>query len=284
MSNGEMQRKNAPRFLPRLLNIPELFSSASSASMAGLVRTPTRVCTHYELAIFTRDGGTAIVDGKSWPAAKGGLRFHRPGQEVSTVLHYECYTVRFLLDSVGDEREDAVSGYFERIPSYMPARLPDSYYRLFRELVALRRTGTSGSELLISARMLELIYLLCRDAEAESGAPPVSAHAAETVERAAAYMSSHYKERLTLEDVSREVSHSPNYFHRVFKAATGRSPAEYLNSVRLERARELMLITDLPVADIAAECGFSSPAYFTSVFRRENSVTPSEYRKSGRGY
>ena len=66
-------------------------------------------------------------------------------------------------------------------------------------------------------------------------------------------------------------------FLEAFRRVTGVSPGQYRMHLRLERARDLLLDTDLPVAQVAA-CGFSDPFYFSRCFSRHFSVSPSRWR------
>jgi AraC-like DNA-binding protein len=71
-----------------------------------------------------------------------------------------------------------------------------------------------------------------------------------------------------------------NYLGRVFKEEVGMSIAQYLMQVRLERARELLSATHLPVIEIAERCGFGGVSYFNRAFKAEEGITPTEYRRA----
>jgi AraC-like DNA-binding protein/ActR/RegA family two-component response regulator len=71
---------------------------------------------------------------------------------------------------------------------------------------------------------------------------------------------------------------SPSRFCREFKAAFQVTFVEYLANYRMEQAKRLLGNPSMPVADVAAAVGFNDPSYFTRVFRRQEGVSPSEYR------
>ncbi len=71
---------------------------------------------------------------------------------------------------------------------------------------------------------------------------------------------------------------SPSRFCREFKAAYQMTFVEYLANYRMEHAKRLLANPTMPVADVAAAVGFTDPSYFTRVFRRQEGVSPSEYR------
>jgi len=71
---------------------------------------------------------------------------------------------------------------------------------------------------------------------------------------------------------------SEYHFSRLFKRATGLTPSHYFIRLRMARARQLLLETDLSVITIGLEVGYSSASHFSQIFRREVGVTPSAYR------
>jgi AraC family transcriptional regulator len=80
--------------------------------------------------------------------------------------------------------------------------------------------------------------------------------------------------------LARHAGVSEAYFRRLFAEALGSSPGRYVRRRRLERARELLAETDLPIAEVATECGFSSQSHLTTCFRERHGITPARYRKS----
>lgn len=84
---------------------------------------------------------------------------------------------------------------------------------------------------------------------------------------------------ITEEDVAKEFSMSYSYFSRCFKKVLGISFSKYLNDVRIDNARKMLLTTDKSVTDIAVEVGFSSASHFIYAFRNRTGVSPLVYKK-----
>jgi transcriptional regulator GlxA family with amidase domain len=87
-----------------------------------------------------------------------------------------------------------------------------------------------------------------------------------------------YFEPLTVADLAATARLSPAHFSRRFKAAFGESPHQYLLTRRLERAADLLRVTDWPVADVCFAVGAQSVGSFTASFRRVFGLTPLAYR------
>jgi AraC family transcriptional regulator len=84
---------------------------------------------------------------------------------------------------------------------------------------------------------------------------------------------------LSLQALANESGYSRVHFVRMFKAATGSSPHNYLLNLKLERARELLKNPSMSLIDIALDCGFSSHSHMSRLFHKLVGVTPSAYRR-----
>jgi len=85
--------------------------------------------------------------------------------------------------------------------------------------------------------------------------------------------------RLTLNDMARAANLTSFHFCHLFKAETGRSPAKYLKTLRLERARELLETTFLSVKEIRALVGLNDESHFARDFRAAYGLTPQQHRE-----
>ncbi|WP_302326592.1 response regulator transcription factor [Enterocloster lavalensis] len=97
--------------------------------------------------------------------------------------------------------------------------------------------------------------------------------------RAKAYMEDHYMENLTLDVMARYVHMNASYFSSYFKRQTGQNFKEYLNQIRLRRALDLLLSTDMKSYEIADAVGFRDAKYLSELFQKAYGKTPMAYRK-----
>ncbi len=92
-------------------------------------------------------------------------------------------------------------------------------------------------------------------------------------------MEESYQSSLTLEQLSKAAGMSPKYFCRFFQEMTHKSPFEYLNNYRIERACCQLLSSEDTITEIAFACGFNDLSYFIKLFKRFKGITPVKYRK-----
>jgi AraC-like DNA-binding protein len=102
---------------------------------------------------------------------------------------------------------------------------------------------------------------------------------ADALHRVVSYVRAHYPDHIALPDVAREVWLSPSYLSSVFSAEMGMSFTAYVQTVRVEKSKELLLGTRKSVGEIAAETGFADQSYFTKVFTRSVGISPAKFRR-----
>ncbi|UVI32930.1 helix-turn-helix domain-containing protein [Paenibacillus spongiae] len=97
------------------------------------------------------------------------------------------------------------------------------------------------------------------------------------------YIKEHLRERTTLEELAARASLSKEHLRFLFQKELGLSPMKYVTSIRLQKARELLLMTSNPMKDIAQRIGYDDQHHFTRAFHRAEGMSPSEYRKKYKG-
>lgn len=137
-----------------------------------------------------------------------------------------------------------------------------------------------GWELLIQSELLHIWPSVWALAQGSGGA--ISDQSDQRLKRVLTYLNEHYSEKLTLKDVAREAFLCPEECERFFKRMTGVTVFQYLMGYRVEKGRELLVRTELPIAAVAQRCGFSTQSYFTVCFQKQTGFTPNQYRKEER--
>ncbi|WP_438392818.1 GlxA family transcriptional regulator [Caballeronia sp. DA-9] len=128
-----------------------------------------------------------------------------------------------------------------------------------------RRLGTT----LVTQIAEQFIVARVRDASAQQRIPLIArlGSANQCLLDAIALMESHIEEPLTLEDLARIMSKSERQMQRIFREYVGLTPTQYYMSLRLRRAKELLLQTNMSMIEITVACGFQSACHFSKTYR-----------------
>lgn len=105
-------------------------------------------------------------------------------------------------------------------------------------------------------------------------------HYSSVISRAVDYINQHYSEEVTLKMVADEVNKSSSYFSCIFKKEMNVNFNEYLNQVRIRKAKELLRMPDAIIYEVAEQTGFHDYKYFTKVFKKLCGCSPTEYIKN----
>ncbi|MDF2988100.1 MAG: hypothetical protein K0R50_3610 [Eubacterium sp.] len=93
------------------------------------------------------------------------------------------------------------------------------------------------------------------------------------------YIQEHLQEDINLETISGYINMNSSYFSRYFKSKTGGNFIDFLTGIRIEKAKELLMETDLSIDEISIKVGHVNKAYFTKVFKKVTGFNPGEFRK-----
>jgi len=94
------------------------------------------------------------------------------------------------------------------------------------------------------------------------------------------YIEAHLSERLDLRVLAKEAGISPFHFAVLFTKAVGATPHRHVRHLRMQVSKAMLRDTDKTVLDVALSCGFGSASHFAAAFRRQFSLSPTEYRSS----
>ena len=93
------------------------------------------------------------------------------------------------------------------------------------------------------------------------------------------FMRDNYDKPISLSDMADAADMSSKYFCYFFKEMTRKSPVEYLNTYRVEKAARKLITSDISVTDVAFACGFNDLSYFIKTFKAYKGVTPARFRR-----
>ncbi len=151
---------------------------------------------------------------------------------------------------------------------------------LLVEAIAQETCGGAFDHLMVDALSSALAVQIARQFHGRALRPvPAGRLSKERLKRVLDYIDAHLASSLLLSDLAAVACLSPYHFARSFKRSIGMGPHRYVMERRIERARRLILRSDLSLTDIAAAVGFDSQASFTARFSRHVGLTPGRLRR-----
>lgn len=138
-------------------------------------------------------------------------------------------------------------------------------------------------ELTAQSKFFHLWSILYQNTIAKNGYELAETDPMSPLKTMISFIQNHYQEKITLNDVAESGMMCQSKCCRLFRDTLKQSPIEYLKNYRISRGIYLLDHTDMNITEIALECGFHGASYFTETFRKINGLSPTEYRKQGKG-
>lgn len=252
-----------------------LLTSAFDSSKLKPAQWPNResMVMVYEFEFYTEDcQGGHMLDGAFYPARKDSCVLAKPGQKMRTVFPYKSYCFNIAT------QDPALCAMLDQLPTAFSLWNMEGVLEPLRQMIMLRPVRTLQQQLLQQSYACRLLAALSHYRQADELAVRSIAKHRQALIAVGEYIREHLSEELSLEVLAKRCNMAPNYFHRVFKAAFGRSPAKQVEKYRIEEAKRMLVDADLPLGELAARCGFSSQSYFCSRFKKITGKTPVQYR------
>jgi len=235
--------------------------------------TKNRKTEMFEIELPIDAGGISFIDGGHSEINPHTLICAKPSQIRHTKLPFKCYYIHMIL------KEGALYEIFSSLPDYLTVEDTSRYQEIFTRLAELYDSAVKADEIMIYSLILELAYLLKKDAKKQLRRDSSGIGNYELIESVIAYVKNNLTEDLSLEAVSAYANLSPIHFHNRFKSATGKTLRSFVEEQRIKKASELLVTTDWTLTRISGECGFSSQSYFSYAFKRKMNMTPRDYAK-----
>ena len=244
-------------------------------SVTGLSKK--RTTQNYEIALFFEDGGYCYIDDVEYEIHKGDLRCLKPGQTIYSKKIGDFFSMHYSLSSDG-KKAVMENEYTKALPTFMPSNNFKAFSAVFKELISAKAGDTVEAALNLKMKTVDLMCRVFHVAHNTNISSGISEKNREVIKNAIQFFDNNYSKDIGLEDISESVNLHPVYFNRIFSKVVGMPPIAYLRRMRLNKAKEYLLSTNLKVVSIAKKCGFSSSSYFIVQFRKEFGATPAEFR------
>ena len=255
----------------KLLNV-------SSAKYGGDWHSVPHTHNHMELFYIVGGKGQFLIQDQLYPVNANNLVIINPNvphTEVSLNAQPLEYIV-LGIEGVELASSEQSNGRFSMLDHFESVEISGCLRNILREM----EQKSTGYEDVCQAYMEILIIRLMRSTALSVPMQPQQISANRQCAAVKRYIDQHFKETLTLDQLAEEAHMNKFYLSHAFKQEFGVSPINYLISCRIEESKYLLAETDLSISQIAQLLNFSSPSYFSQVFRRTQAVSPVEFRQS----
>lgn len=269
-------------------------------ALPGAAMSDARTIRWYELELITSSHqGSIWVDGVSYEGKPGRLFIRKPGMKA--YARHQLSSLFIVFDSVFDlklteaykehpyqdakpeqivylKKRNIFPPFLEQLPPYLDFASHPRITALFHQFLDLKIRQHPQIFLMQRALLYELLALLQQHVHGDMEKTP----SMRTVDSVRAWIDVHYADSILLSDLAQIAGFSREYLCRLFRQSTGQSPIDYLISVRLMHARELLIRTEDTIESIALQCGFEHAGHFFSCFKAREGMTPKQYRRASR--
>lgn len=248
-----------------------------------------------ELVIITEGYGVHWIDGTDYPVAAGdvfllqGKTEHYFKERHNLVLYnimHDSFRLRQYLKNL--QSDAGYNAMFLLEPNYRKRHKFRSRLHVERKslahidsimqkMTAEQDTKFSGYDTLMLCMLLELIVFFSRE---YSKIKIPQAQALYKMGKVIGKLETGYLKNWSIAELSKLAGMSKSSLMTAFREATGHTPLDYLIRIRLQKAAEMLVNTNLPISEIAPESGFADSNYLTRQFKKVYSTGPREYRKN----
>mgnify|MGYP001270269584 CR=1 FL=1 len=268
------------------LGINETYPPKDGHPMRYLFSTEQgRVLDEYQLLYIIQGSGIFTSTSCGLTSINTGNMFMLfPGEwhnyKSNPVTGWEEYWIGFKGENIDNRVKN---GFFNKENPIFNVGVLDEVVQLYNQgiLIAIeQKTGFQQMLAGIVNHLLGIAFSLNKYAGFEN--MEVINH----INKAKIIFSENFQKDVKPEEIAKQLNMSYSCFRRIFKEYTGFAPAQYLQEIRIQHAKELLTNTNLNIKEIAFESGFENPEYFFTAFKKKTGYTPLKYRNftQGKGF
>lgn len=242
----------------------------------------------YELYLQTAGERTLLLNDLRYTLRPGDLYFLKPFELHYTKSYESSYYERYLMNIpasclspiLTESEAAALFGSLDSCVLHLDEKQTAEILDYFRKAEDYgHRKGFLTEKLLCSTVLQTLVFIseLLKQEEISEGLS--TERIPEEIVSAIRFINRHYNEPVSLEQAAERAHMSRYHFCRIFHSATGATFLEYLYNVRLAKAHQLLLGSDLSLNEISSRCGFSSTSHLARIFKNAYGIPPREFRK-----
>lgn len=246
-----------------------------------------KICIEdYHFIIFHSTPPRALIGDKEYQFKKGSLISLEPYTEIAVYPQKKYKLCQYV--SIGVKKSFVEKVAFEAFGSNKIKfeSLENTYSSQLLEAINNFKYELSNFgekyPIMIKSISTQIAFLLLRDTLASSSERSNrigDINGTDYVTKAIDYMNKYYSCNITISDICRAIFLSPGYFNRLFKNKIGMTPYKYLCVLRINKSKELLSESAFSIEEIARICGFANTGHLSTVFRKTQGLSPSEFKK-----
>jgi len=236
-----------------------------------------RVLQEYQINYITEGSGIFETSTDQFQVVPGSMLILRPGMwhrykpdsNTGWNEHYIGFNGDFCSHLFNE-------GFFQLGKPVLYVGFQESLLKLFLEIIQLvkdEKTGhqqvAAGNTILILSKILSVVR------NQEFAGKSIE----RTIRKACLYFRENLNTNVNIEELANELNVGYSYFRQMFRKYTGISPTQYHLSLRIQKAKDLLVSTDQSFKEIAIDLGFESYFYFSRIFKDKTGKSPMEFRK-----
>lgn len=222
--------------------------------------------------------GHYIIGNDTIPANAGSIIIYRPSQYQD--YYYKAFEKAELywIHFTGNQAESLLNDLYFINSNIYQVGIHTEYIELFEDIIHELQIKKPHFHQLCISYLLQLLSTFSRDAIfLQSREKIFKNNCMENVIKA---MNEEFQQEYTIEYYAKMSNLSVFQFIRNFKKATQYSPGKYIEKIRIAKAKELLYDSNLSITEISSIVGYKDPFYFSKVFKKSTSITPSEFRSN----
>lgn len=246
-----------------------------------------------EIVIILKGKGHFIINDEKVLVSEGNVLILNPGtyhRSIPDSPHTltECYLAFTDVDFVNAPPNFFPFFHGQKMLGKLPERVKKEIFQLCCSIDRESQSRNPGRYFMLKAYLIQVICLLLRfdrqeeiaDQHCLAGYEFKSPNKKYVVQQIMKYMENHYKEKISLDQIAENMYLSPFYISKLFKSETGDTPINYLISLRMEKAKELLdQNSTLSIQEAAAAVGYEDAYHFSKLFKKYYGLSPLYYKE-----
>jgi len=217
----------------------------------------------------TADGKFQVVPGSVLIVRPGVWHRYKPDAAIGWNEHYIGFNGDFCQNLFNE-------GFFQQNKPVVYVGFQESLLKIFLEIIQLVKDEKTGHQQVCAANtILALSKILSVIRNQEFAGKSIE----QTIRKACMYFRENLNTNVNIEQLAQDLNVGYSYFRQMFRKYTGISPTQYHLSLRIQKAKDLLVSTDQSFKEIAIDLGFESYFYFSRIFKDKTGKSPMDFRK-----